>query len=65
MAVTRKDEREGEKRMAMGRPSYTKDVQAGMSRLGGQSTSKLEPDDRRGAASPLGMGSHSMMEKRK
>ena len=65
MAVTRKHEREGEKRVAMGRPSYAKDVQEGMSRLGGQSTSKLELDDRRGAASPLGMGSHSKKEKRK
>jgi hypothetical protein len=64
MAVSRKHEREGERRMAMGRPSYAKDVQEGMSRLGGQSTSKLEPDDRRGAASPLGMGSHSKEKRR-
>jgi hypothetical protein len=63
MAVSRKHEREAEKRVAMGRPSYAKDVQEGM-RLGGQSTSKLEPDDRRGAASPLGMGSHSKEKRR-
>ena len=63
MAVSRKLEREAEKRVAMGRPSYAKDVQEGMSRLGGQSTSKLEPDDRRGAASPLGLGSKKMKER--
>jgi hypothetical protein len=65
MAVSRKHEREGEKRMAQSRPSYAKDVQERMTGLGGKSTSKLEPDDRRGAASPLGMGSHSKKEKRK
>jgi hypothetical protein len=64
MAVTKKHEREGEKRVAMGRPSYAKDVQEGMRRLGGQSTSKLEPDAHRGAASPLGMGSHSKEKRR-
>jgi hypothetical protein len=63
--MARKHERQMEQRMATGRPSYAKDVQEGMSRLGGQSTSKLEPDDRRGAASPLGMGSHSKEKRRK
>jgi hypothetical protein len=56
MAVTRKHEREGERRMAQSRPSYAKDVQERMTGLGGKSTSKLEPDAHRGAASPLGLG---------
>jgi hypothetical protein len=62
MAVTKKYEREGERRMAMGRPSYARDVQERMTGLGGKSTSKLEPDAHRGAASPLGLGSKKMKE---
>jgi hypothetical protein len=61
--MARKHERQMEQRMAEGRPSYAKDVQAGMARLGGQSTSKLEPDAHRGAASPLGLGSKKMKER--
>ena len=34
-------------------------VMADLARLGGRSRSDLEGDDRRGPASPLGMGSHS------
>jgi hypothetical protein len=64
MAVTRKHEREGERRMAQSRPSYAKDVQERMTGLGGQSTSELEPDHKRGPASPLGMGSHSKEKRR-
>jgi hypothetical protein len=63
MAVTRKHEREGERRMAQSRPSYAKDVQERMTGLGGKSTSKLEPDAHRGAASPLGLGSKKMKER--
>jgi hypothetical protein len=54
MAITRKNAMEGEKRMAMGRASYAKDVDARMAQLQGRSTSKLEPDANRGPASPLG-----------
>jgi hypothetical protein len=63
MAASRKHEREGERRMAMGRPSYAKDVEAGMTRLGGQSRSELEPDHLRGPSSPLGKGSYAKKEK--
>jgi hypothetical protein len=63
MAVTRKHQREGERRMAQSRPSYAKDVQERMTGLGGKSTSKLEPDAHRGAASPLGLGSKKMKER--
>jgi hypothetical protein len=63
MAVTRKHEREGERRMAQSRPSYAKDVQERMTGLGGKSSSKLEPDAHRGAASPLGLGSKKMKER--
>ena len=62
MALSRKHEREGERRMAQSRPSYAKDVQERMTGLGGKSTSKLEPDAHRGAASPLGLGSKKMKE---
>ena len=63
MALSRKHEREGERRMAQSRPSYAKDVQERMTGLGGKSTSKLEPDAHRGAASPLGLGSKKMKER--
>jgi hypothetical protein len=63
MAVSRKHQREGERRMAQSRPSYAKDVQERMTGLGGKSTSKLEPDAHRGAASPLGLGSKKMKER--
>jgi len=36
------------------------DVGRDLVRLRGRSEAQLERDDRRGAASPLGMGSHSM-----
>jgi hypothetical protein len=65
MAVSRKHEREAERRVAVGRPSYAKNVEADMARLQGRSTSKLEPDAQRGASSPLGHGTHSWKEKRK
>jgi hypothetical protein len=51
-----KHEREAERRVAEGRPRFAEDVKAGMNRLGGKSRSDLEPDHRRGAASPLGHG---------
>jgi hypothetical protein len=61
--MARKHEREAERRMAMGASRYARDVQERMTGLGGQSTSKLEPDAQRGASSPLGHGTHSWKEK--
>jgi hypothetical protein len=57
--------REIERRMAEGRPKFAEDVATDLNRLGGRSRSDLATDDRRGAASPLGMGSHSKKEKRR
>jgi hypothetical protein len=42
-----------------------KAVAGDLARLKGMSRADLERDDKRGAASPLGMGSHSKKEKRK
>jgi hypothetical protein len=53
-----------EQMVAEGRPRYAEDVRAGMARLGGRSRSDLEPDHRRGAASPLGHGMISKKEER-
>jgi hypothetical protein len=64
VGMARKHEREMERRMAQSRPTYAKDVETDFGRLGGMSRSDLEPDDQRGAASPLGhgMGSKKMKE---
>jgi hypothetical protein len=52
MASKREREREHERRMAEERAT----VDAKLASLKGQSRADLEADDRRGASSPLGMG---------
>ena len=65
MALSRKHEREGERRMAQRAPTYARDVSADLARLKGTSRNDLAGDHARGASSPLGMGSYSKKMERK